>query len=74
MTWATGWTYERVGEELDLIRIKALFDHWHMYPPTPLVIRRIAIEMGGLEFKRKPPQVTPENQNEGLLEMLAQFG
>jgi hypothetical protein len=60
----TGWTFDQVGEQFDLPRLKAMQSYWEGNPPTHIMIARY------LGIK---PKEAPKPDNDGLEAALAAF-
>lgn len=60
----TGWSYDYVGEEMDLIRVRSMFDYHKRNPPIHIMVARY------LKFGEMPEQV--KVPTEADLEMLMQ--
>lgn len=69
---ATGWTWDRVCEDLDLIRLAALTKHWKTLPPPALQLARIAAALGiePQDAPDRPDGAAPDD----LSDRIAEFG
>ncbi len=35
---STGWTYDQVGEQFDLPRLKSMMEYWRIRPPVHILV------------------------------------
>lgn len=62
----TGFTFDQVGEQFDLPRLRAMQTYWESNPPIHIMVARY------LGIKPKAADEPAEN-NEGLMSALAAF-
>lgn len=71
---STGWTWEYVGNNVDLIRLASLTKAWEHSPPMHVSLHHICIGLGIHEpSKTKPPPSKPKDNAQQIEELLSVF-
>jgi hypothetical protein len=66
---STGWTFDQVAEQFDLLRLKAMIEYWKHKPPVHVMIASYL----GIDGKPTQKFDDPEQQNSGLIDALNAF-